>query len=164
MKNSNQLSSRRDINVGHILHYFQDLLYQAESMFLQNVYSAQLSFVRRPCNLYPSNVINDITMYRYIMFNSGFSNPRCLWQCLWQKKCQTWLYKTFSQTYCMEQSRHKPKRGLLCCSPPLQTPKIYIFIYLCLRLIDITHLVIYTSAKTSHWIWFMTSTLKFWKK
>lgn len=37
MNNSNHLSSRRDINVGRILHYFQDLLYQAESMLLQNI-------------------------------------------------------------------------------------------------------------------------------
>jgi len=57
MKNSNQLSSRRDINVDHILHYFQDLMYQAESMFLQNINSAQLCYVRRPCNLHPFNVI-----------------------------------------------------------------------------------------------------------
>jgi hypothetical protein len=73
MKNSNQLSSRRDINLGHILHYFQDLLYRTESIFLQNINSAQLSYVRRQFNLYPSND-NDI-MYPYMMFNSGFSNP-----------------------------------------------------------------------------------------
>jgi len=57
VKNSNQLSSRRDVSVGHILHYFKDLLYHAESMFLQNINSTQLSYVRRPCNLCPSNVI-----------------------------------------------------------------------------------------------------------
>jgi len=101
---------------------------------------------------------NDIILYLYVMFNSGFSNPWCLWQCLWQKRWQTWLYKTFIQTDCMEQSRRKPEKGLLGCSPPLQTKKKNFLI-----ISGITCLMIYPSAKTSHWVSFLTSTLKFWK-